>query len=108
FGRYSYNLPSRFLEEIPEEVKESRGWNSSPSQSTVSPSIRPSMRSTEERVAPNGEKHFADGQRVRHKSFGEGTVVSSKGSGADIFVTVAFDQAGLKTLSMQYTSLEPI
>lgn len=108
FGRYSYNLPSRFLEEIPEEVKESRGWNSSPSQSTVSPSIRPSMRSTEERVAPTGEKHFADGQRVRHKSFGEGTVVSSKGSGADIFVTVAFDQAGLKTLSMQYTSLEPI
>lgn len=111
YGRHSYNLPSRFLEEIPEEVKESHGWTLSPSQSTVSPSIRPATLTTAdgEQPAKTEEKLFADGQRVRHKSFGEGTVVSSRGSGSDVFVTVVFDEGKqLKTLSMQYTSLESI
>ena len=106
FGRHSYNLPSRFLDEIPEAVKESHGWSLNPSQSTVSPSIRSSTLSSDVQPTPAGEKPFADGQRVWHKSFGEGTVVSSRGSGNDIFVTVAFEQVGLKTLSLQYTSLE--
>ena len=111
FGRHSYNLPSRFLEEIPEAVKEAHGWSLNPSQSTVSPSIRPIGLSTAEAERPltNGQKAFADGQRVRHKSFGEGTVVSSRDSGNDVFITVVFDNNNqMKTLSLQYTSLEVI
>lgn len=108
FGRHSYNLPSRFLDEIPEAVKESQGWSLNPSQSTVSPSLRSATVSSEEQPTAASEKLFADGQRVIHNSFGEGTVVSSRGSGSDTFVTVAFERVGLKTLSLQYTSLEPI
>ncbi|NLW17125.1 MAG: DNA helicase PcrA [Firmicutes bacterium] len=109
-GRHSYNLPSRFLTEIPDEVKESRGWSLSPSQSTVSHSTKPlSIRIEPEPQVADGQKAFADGQRVRHKSFGEGTVVSTRKSGNDLFVTVVFDKGNqMKTLSLQYTSLEVI
>lgn len=112
-GRHSYNLPSRFLEEIPEEVKATRGWSLNPSPSTVFASVSLSLPVRDDREEtqkePVGDKAFADGQRVRHKSFGTGTVVSSRKSGNDVFVTVVFDKGNqMKTLSLQYTTLEVI
>lgn len=111
FGRHNYNMPSRFLQEIPEEIVEVRGWTAAPSapaskqkeplgqvQSTATPPEPRLLRPTS----------FADGQRVRHEQFGTGIVVSCRASGDDILVTVAFDKVGLKTLSMQYTTLEAI
>lgn len=112
FGRQSYNLPSRFLEEIPEEVKQTRAWSLNPSPSTVSHSTSVSLLDfvdEDVKEQPANDKAFADGQRVKHKSFGTGTVVSSRKSGNDVFVTVVFDKGNqMKTLSLQYTSLEVI
>lgn len=112
FGRQSYNLPSRFLEEIPEEVKQTRAWSVNPSPSTVSHSTSVSLLDfvdEDVKEQPANDKAFADGQRVKHKSFGTGTVVSSRKSGNDVFVTVVFDKGNqMKTLSLQYTSLEVI
>lgn len=112
FGRQSYNLPSRFLEEIPEEVKQTRACSVNPSPSTVSHSTSVSLLDfvdEDVKEQPANDKAFADGQRVKHKSFGTGTVVSSRKSGNDVFVTVVFDKGNqMKTLSLQYTSLEVI
>jgi DNA helicase-2/ATP-dependent DNA helicase PcrA len=46
------------------------------------------------------------GERVRHKTFGEGTVIGQSGSSDDPQVTVNFDTAGVKRLLMSYANLE--
>jgi len=44
----------------------------------------------------------ADGRRVRHAKFGEGTVLSEDRGGAEPKLTVAFDSAGTKTLLARF------
>lgn len=110
FGKQTYNLPSRFLQEIPAEVKEERGSGKvSGGSRPETVAYRPSVFASEPaRPKPIALIKFVGGERVRHGKFGEGTVVARRESGTDILVSVAFDQAGLKTLSMQYTALERV
>ena len=107
FGRQGFNLPSRFLQEIPEEIRQTRGVavaaSSGGDSRAAALSISPASGVTEGR-----QPRFVDGERVSHRKFGPGTVISCHASGSDILVTVAFDSVGLKTLSMQYTALERI
>jgi DNA helicase-2/ATP-dependent DNA helicase PcrA len=53
-----------------------------------------------------GERRYRDGQRVRHKAFGEGLVVSSRLTRDDEEVTVAFPDQGVKKLMASLASLE--
>ncbi len=55
-----------------------------------------------------GERHYRDGDRVRHARFGEGTVVSSKLTRDDEEVTVAFPDpgVGIKRLLASLANLE--
>ena len=56
-------------------------------------------------LAP-GEKRYRDGDRVRHRAFGEGRVVSSKLTRDDEEVVVAFPERGVKTLLASLANLE--
>lgn len=110
FGKQSYNLPSRFLQEIPAEVKDERNLGrviggSRPETVASRPSV---LMPEPAQPKPVALIKFADGERVLHRKFGQGIVVACRGSGTDILVSVVFDQAGLKTLSMQYTALERV
>ncbi len=49
---------------------------------------------------------FKAGTKVRHPKFGAGIVITQQGSGKDAIVTVAFKQAGIKKLSLEYANLE--
>jgi DNA helicase-2/ATP-dependent DNA helicase PcrA len=49
---------------------------------------------------------FTAGQRVRHPSFGEGTVIESKLLGDDEEVKVAFPNRGIKTLLASFARLQ--
>ncbi len=53
-----------------------------------------------------GEHRYRDGQKVRHKAFGEGRVVSSKLTRNDEEVTVAFPEGGIKKLMASLANLE--
>jgi DNA helicase-2/ATP-dependent DNA helicase PcrA len=53
-----------------------------------------------------GERRYRDGQRVRHKAFGEGLVVSSRLTRDDEEVTVAFPGQGVKKLMASLAGLE--
>ena len=53
-----------------------------------------------------GERRYRDGQKVRHKIFGEGLVVSSKLTRTDEEVTVAFPGQGIKKLMASLAGLE--
>jgi DNA helicase-2/ATP-dependent DNA helicase PcrA len=53
-----------------------------------------------------GQHRFRDAQRVRHKVFGEGLVVSSRLTRDDEEVTVAFPERGVKRLLASIAELE--
>ena len=57
-------------------------------------------------TAVPGEHRYRDGQKVRHKVFGEGLVVSSKLTRNDEEVTVAFPKQGIKKLMASLADLE--
>ena len=99
-GSETYNRPSRFLHELPRELLNE---------------VRPRVQVS--RPAYSGG-HFVEdvqdtpaiklGQRVRHSSFGEGTVVDAEGGGAHARVQVNFESAGPKWLVVAYANLAPI
>jgi DNA helicase II / ATP-dependent DNA helicase PcrA len=53
-----------------------------------------------------GERRYRDGDRVRHRAFGDGTVVTSKLTRDDEEVTVAFPDRGVKKLLASMANLE--
>ena len=62
-------------------------------------------------TAPKAEAAVIDygvGSRVRHKTFGEGMVVSIRPMGKDSLVEVAFDKVGTKKIMANFAKLEKI
>ena len=51
---------------------------------------------------------FSAGDRVIHKIFGEGTVLSSKPMANDTLVEIAFDNRGTKKIMANYTKIKKI
>jgi DNA helicase-2/ATP-dependent DNA helicase PcrA len=124
--------PSRFLGEVPQHllnVVERHGWRTTPTPSTLAgPAGRGSSagggRVWGERSwsIPSGDGFQADdepdydagdlapryvrGERVLHPRFGEGTLARVSGFGADLKVTVVFDEEGEKTLVARLARLE--
>ncbi|MFZ2193580.1 MAG: UvrD-helicase domain-containing protein [Candidatus Moraniibacteriota bacterium] len=95
FGSTQINAPSRFLEDIPEELIE----NALLSQSSIK--ADEFMSSRNKPILTKQKESFKGGERVIHEKFGEGIVISSQGD----IVTVAFKKAGLKKLS---SSIAPL
>jgi len=100
-GSENYCVPSRFLNEIPEEMLEE---------------IRPTVKVARPSVTtgPKGKHFIADdsmgafrlGQRVLHKKFGSGVVLSYEGQGSHARVQVNFERAGAKWLVVAYANLQ--
>ena len=97
-GSESFNMPSRFIKEIPGEYIEEVRVRSQISR-PASPAF---VRQAE--VASIG---INLGQRVAHKTFGEGTVLQVEGQGQNARIQVNFDMAGSKWLVLQYAGLTP-
>ncbi|MBQ3551349.1 MAG: UvrD-helicase domain-containing protein [Clostridia bacterium] len=51
---------------------------------------------------------YSVGQRVRHKVFGEGMILSSKPMGNDTLLEIAFDEKGTKKLMANFARLEKL
>ena len=71
----------------------------SPASAAARPALPPRPR------VP-GERQYRDGDHVRHHSFGDGTVVTSKLTRDDEEVTVAFPDRGVKVLLASLANLE--
>lgn len=121
FGSTKYNMPSRFVKEIPEnlieEIEEapkkiyhfesSREKKPVMEQSSFLFGNKP--RVFENPAGSIGESEsFKEGDRIRHRKFGEGTVIEAKSIGADTFLRVNFDSVGEKKLMAAYVKLERI
>lgn len=107
FGEFKQNAPSQFLTDIPEEFIE--GFEPR------------NQRSFGERLIPVEDSEFSDtfgepdraeldnlkdGDKVRHKTFGEGVVLNVKGG----IATIAFSnpKIGVKKLALSIAPLEKI
>ena len=116
FGSTKYNLPSRFLEEIPAELldcKEERAKIVSDIEHIGG--ARPAdfgksgfLSQKDDGKKPAAPKvQFAPGDRVKHRKFGIGTVVSAQPMGADTLLRIAFEE-GEKKLLAAYAPIEKI
>ena len=97
YGTNNYCMPSRFLNEIPENVVEEIGHKSK-------------MFFKKNGIfQENGNKGLSlTGKRVIHKKFGEGIVTAIEGRDANTRVQVSFDDddVGTKWLSLAISNLE--
>ncbi len=98
-GQDNYNVPSRFLREIPRELLHE-----------VRPKVQVSRSAS--LGAPRSLGHSVIeaptiklGANVQHPKFGGGVVIDYEGNGAHARVQVQFDEAGAKWLVMAYANL---
>ncbi|MCI0370622.1 MAG: DUF3553 domain-containing protein [candidate division NC10 bacterium] len=109
YGGGTFNLPSRFLEEIPPELTvRADGAGVSPGEGGA-PVTREAEGLRYEAVE-EGERpvdFFQPGVRVRHPEWGIGTIRDRSGTGEDMKVTVTFAGVGTKRLKVRYANLTP-
>ena len=105
-GQTRYNVPSRFLEEIPQELMKwltprfSRQKAFAPDFSRQTKSALPS------RSAPRDVGGFRIGQNVVHAKFGSGVIIDAEGHGGDARVQVNFGPHGVKWLAVSVAKLQ--
>lgn len=104
-GQTRYSLPSRFLDELPEQVLlnlNRRSGPAYPSASTHAPAAAP--RSPQ----AGNDTGYKVGQSVAHAKFGTGIIIDFEGRGSDARVQVKFREAGTKWLALAYAKLSAI
>lgn len=111
FGSTTYNPPSRFIKEIPEELLESICTEQKPvpRKSTFQKSAAPQKAATVQKYKKEPQVKAAQhqiGDTVVHKTFGTGIVLSCKAMGNDTLLEIAFSRAGTKKLMANYAKLE--
>lgn len=116
YGRTQYFRPSRFLEEIPENLLDSNISQREQERRAAAEAEEQSYRRRNAAVmqqayrttaamerkiaqAAGGEMlSLKPGDRVRHRAFGEGMILSVKPMGGDQLLEIAFDSKGTKRL----------
>jgi DNA helicase-2/ATP-dependent DNA helicase PcrA len=106
WGDSDVRIPSRFLSDVPSELVEGRakGTDRTPAQQEAR-RYRMQTQWTQQAKEPVVAQ-FSVGEWVRHPTFGRGIVMSSKISGEDEEVTIAFDQVGIKRLLVGFAHLQ--
>lgn len=112
FGEYAMNPPSRFLDEIDDNLVEclnkpaqiaavKQNARSKPASSRFAP------RATVQEKKPHEvSAEYKVGVVVAHKTFGRGPIVVISGEGNQQVATVEFDIAGPKKMFLSFASLE--
>ncbi len=105
-GQIRYSLPSRFLDELPEQVLMHLNRRSEPGfpSGVQQPA---SSYSAKRQTQMGNDTGYHVGQSVAHAKFGTGIIIDFEGRGADARVQVKFRDAGTKWLALAYAKLSP-
>ena len=103
YGNESYNMLSRFVREIPDELKN----EIRPKAQFSRPVIQSSPRAGLGAGLASEDTGLFVGQRVNHARFGYGIVLNLEGQGAQSRVQVNFEEAGSKWLIASMANLQP-
>lgn len=113
FGSTSRYKPSRFLNEISSDLIEKT--ESPKPEKIFSPFI--SKYKTHEPPKdfkqfisrqPKNNEAYKNGEKVKHKVFGDGTIISATAMGNDTLIEIVFDKVGSKKLMANFAKLEKI
>ncbi len=105
FGKTGANSPSRFMLEIPAELCET---DAPPRNPVFIPAARPRRTAGFAGPVPAAEfRVYGAGERVHHRTFGSGTVISANPVGNDYLLEISFDNTGTKKIMAKYAKLEP-
>ncbi|MBM7437144.1 DNA helicase PcrA [Streptomyces sp. HB132] len=118
WGQPSYNPPSRFLEEIPDQHLEWKRKGPMAASAGPTSGITSSLSSSRSKSGPSGfatrrtsEKPVVTlvvGDRVTHDQFGLGTVTAVDGFGDQAKATVDFGDERPKKLLLRYAPVEKL
>ncbi|OJW99011.1 UvrD-helicase domain-containing protein [Thiobacillus sp. 65-1402] len=103
-GQIRYGLPSRFLDELPEQVLLPLNRRS---ESAASPGYRAPAPMPRSQGQSGNDTGYKVGQSVAHAKFGTGIIIDFEGRGPDARVQVKFRDAGTKWLALAYAKLSP-
>ena len=117
FGQTQFNPPSRFFNELPEELLQLREGGGGRrvldrggrSYSVVGlPERQPSGYEPAAGAGPSRREppSIATGDTVLHDRWGEGVVLNVEGGGGDALATIRFDDVGEKRLLLGYAPLK--
>lgn len=120
FGSTQRNKLSRFVGEIPLEYIEVN--DNTPAADIEAPRTRKPVKvgylqqearhaqveKMAARIASAHAESFAAGDRIRHKVFGEGTVITAKVMGNDTLLEIAFDTVGTKKIMANFAKVEKV
>jgi DNA helicase-2/ATP-dependent DNA helicase PcrA len=101
YGGESYNMLSRFVREIPDELMQEIRPKANFSRPVLTTSPRIRHGRAEE------DTGLFVGQRVNHARFGDGIVLNLEGQGPQSRVQVNFEDAGSKWLIASMANLQP-
>ncbi|MCB7449314.1 DNA helicase PcrA [Enterococcus gallinarum] len=117
YGRTQYNRPSRFVEEIEQDILQSLGERTQPKGAAASfqPKVfkptytqpRQSTVSSRQTTTAAGNQ-WQVGEKVNHKKWGVGTIVRTTGAAQDLELDVAFPQQGVKRLLAAFAPIEKL
>lgn len=107
FGKTTRNRPSRFIAEIPAEfVKSERVEHTRTSISAAKKNRPKPTYDVERTITPTTAKSsgvsFKVGDRINHKVFGEGLIVSATKTANDMLLEVSFEKVGTKKLMANF------
>ncbi|MER5742365.1 DNA helicase PcrA [Streptomyces sp. NPDC002225] len=118
WGQPSYNPPSRFLEEIPDQHLDWRRKGPMAASAGPTSGITSSLSASRARSGPSGfaTRRTSDkptitlavGDRVTHDQFGLGTVTAVEGVGDQAKATVDFGDERPKKLLLRYAPVEKL
>ena len=116
FGMTMRNLPSQFLTEIDRQLIEQetsqrqsrRGISADKPESVQSISLQRQMASAKPQKYKAEPKEFRVGERVRHATFGDGTVLAITKMANDAMLEVGFDQVGTKRLMASHPKIKKL
>jgi len=136
FGQTTYGRPSRFLTEIPDELIKKEGRRTESSSPSAAFGSRSSaygsdisfgsygktaaqtkgtsfasssgIGSAKKQAATQAASDFSKGDRVRHRVFGEGSILSVTPMGGDCMLEVQFDKIGKKKIMATFARLEKL
>ncbi|MFN7453526.1 MAG: ATP-dependent helicase [Pseudobdellovibrionaceae bacterium] len=127
WGQEQYNQPSRFLKEIPKQYTEfstaleqnsfvsrlagaSSFGKTTPSTGSFQSKVRSESEDYDTQEFPDyeDESSFSKGQKVRHPTFGVGSIFQTEGSGEQQKVSVLFADQTIKKFVAKYARLERI
>ena len=116
YGKTDRNRTSRFVKEIPPELKEKltdidmaarQAAEGNAFGDVRSMSLQQQLAMKKTAKTGSGEE-FAPGDRVAHKIFGEGTVITASKIANDTLLEIAFDSKGTKKIMANFAKIKKV